>query len=72
MMLEDQTWPKRCGHMAGKEVVAAWAIDHMNMGPEFFSQTWMSRTLSSPPPTGVVHSFEHPEGPVVTVEYENF
>lgn len=53
---------------AGKEVVAAWAIDHMNMGPEFFSQTWMSRTLSSPPPTGVVHSFEHPEGPVVTVD----
>lgn len=23
MMLEDQTWPKRCGHMAGKEVIAA-------------------------------------------------
>lgn len=23
MMLEDQTWPKRCGHMSGKSVVAA-------------------------------------------------
>ena len=23
LMLEDQTWPKRCGHMAGKSVVAA-------------------------------------------------
>ena len=23
LMLEDQTWPKRCGHMAGKEVIAA-------------------------------------------------
>jgi 2-methylisocitrate lyase-like PEP mutase family enzyme len=23
LMLEDQTWPKRCGHMSGKEVVAA-------------------------------------------------
>jgi 2,3-dimethylmalate lyase len=22
MMLEDQTWPKRCGHLAGKSVVA--------------------------------------------------
>jgi 2-methylisocitrate lyase-like PEP mutase family enzyme len=23
VMLEDQTWPKRCGHMAGKELIAA-------------------------------------------------
>lgn len=23
LMLEDQTWPKRCGHMAGKSVVSA-------------------------------------------------
>ncbi len=23
LMLEDQTWPKRCGHMAGKEVIPA-------------------------------------------------
>jgi len=23
MMLEDQVWPKRCGHMKGKEVIAA-------------------------------------------------
>jgi 2-methylisocitrate lyase-like PEP mutase family enzyme len=23
MMLEDQVWPKRCGHMRGKEVIAA-------------------------------------------------
>src|SRR5215468_5222711 len=23
LFLEDQVWPKRCGHMAGKEVVAA-------------------------------------------------
>lgn len=36
LFLEDQQWPKRCGHMAGKEVVAAgeWlaklraAVDH--------------------------------------------
>jgi len=23
VMIEDQTWPKRCGHMKGKEVVSA-------------------------------------------------
>ena len=23
LMLEDQTWPKRCGHMRGKEVISA-------------------------------------------------
>ena len=23
IMLEDQVWPKRCGHMKGKEVIAA-------------------------------------------------
>jgi 2-methylisocitrate lyase-like PEP mutase family enzyme len=23
MMIEDQVWPKRCGHMAGKDVIAA-------------------------------------------------
>src|SRR5438105_7990518 len=23
LMIEDQTWPKRCGHMSGKEVIAA-------------------------------------------------
>lgn len=23
VMIEDQTWPKRCGHMAGKEVISA-------------------------------------------------
>ena len=23
LMIEDQTWPKRCGHMQGKEVIAA-------------------------------------------------
>ena len=23
IMLEDQVWPKRCGHMAGKEVISA-------------------------------------------------
>jgi 2-methylisocitrate lyase-like PEP mutase family enzyme len=23
VMIEDQTWPKRCGHLAGKEVIAA-------------------------------------------------
>ncbi len=23
VMIEDQTWPKRCGHMSGKEVIAA-------------------------------------------------
>jgi 2-methylisocitrate lyase-like PEP mutase family enzyme len=28
IMIEDQTWPKRCGHMAGKDVVdAAFMID---------------------------------------------
>jgi 2-methylisocitrate lyase-like PEP mutase family enzyme len=23
LMIEDQTWPKRCGHLAGKEIIAA-------------------------------------------------
>ena len=23
LMLEDQTWPKRCGHMSGKSVISA-------------------------------------------------
>src|SRR5205807_8808363 len=23
LMLEDQVWPKRCGHLAGKEVISA-------------------------------------------------
>ena len=23
IMLEDQVWPKRCGHMAGKEVITS-------------------------------------------------
>ena len=23
LMIEDQTWPKRCGHMQGKEVIPA-------------------------------------------------
>ena len=23
LMIEDQTWPKRCGHMQGKEVITA-------------------------------------------------
>ncbi|MCX7169184.1 MAG: isocitrate lyase/PEP mutase family protein [Proteobacteria bacterium] len=27
IMLEDQTWPKRCGHMAGKNVVPAEAME---------------------------------------------
>jgi 2-methylisocitrate lyase-like PEP mutase family enzyme len=27
MMLEDQTWPKRCGHLAGKNVVAVEAME---------------------------------------------
>lgn len=26
LMMEDQTWPKRCGHMAGKNVVSAEAM----------------------------------------------
>ncbi len=24
IMLEDQVWPKRCGHLKGKEVISAW------------------------------------------------
>jgi 2-methylisocitrate lyase-like PEP mutase family enzyme len=27
VMLEDQTWPKRCGHLAGKSVVAVEAME---------------------------------------------
>jgi 2-methylisocitrate lyase-like PEP mutase family enzyme len=58
LMIEDQTWPKRCGHMSGKEVipVTACAIRGMQHGVAALREAMHSTTVIERPELAV--SFE--------------